>query len=67
MLLVKLVLRREQAWPGSLAYILTTAFHESAKTMAAISEFSQGTKYDNSHKMKMGKGPKGRIFCTHPD
>lgn len=51
----------------SLAYILATAYHESAATMAAVREYGRGAKYDYGKKLDMGKGPGKRVPYTTPD
>lgn len=50
-----------------LAYILATAYHETAKTMQPIAEYGKGKKYDYGKKLKMGGGPGKRIPYTTPD
>lgn len=50
-----------------LAYILATAYHETAKTMQPIAEYGKGKKYDYGKKLKMGGGPGKRIPYTGPD
>ena len=54
----------DQRW---LAYILATAFHETAKTMQPIEEFGKGKGRDYGKKLKMGGGPGKRILYTTPD
>jgi putative chitinase len=50
-----------------LAYILATAYHETAKTMQPIAEYGKGKKYDYGKKLKMGGGPGKRIAYETPD
>ena len=50
-----------------LAYILATAFHETAKTMQPIEEFGKGKNHDYGKKLKMGGGPGKRVSYTTPD
>ncbi len=50
-----------------LAYIMATAYHETAKTMQPIEEYGKGKKYDYGKKLKMGGGPGKRIPYTLPD
>lgn len=50
-----------------LAYILATAYHETAKTMQPIEEYGKGKNYDYGKKLKMGGGPGKRIPYTTPD
>jgi putative chitinase len=50
-----------------LAYILATAYHETARTMQPIEEYGKGKKYDYGKKLKMGKGPGKRVPYTTPD
>jgi len=40
-----------------IAYMLATAFHETAKTMQAIEEYGKGKKYDYGKKLKMSRKP----------
>lgn len=40
-----------------LAYILSTAFHETAKTMQPISEYGKGKGYEYGKKLKMSRKP----------
>lgn len=40
-----------------LAYILSTAFHETAKTMQPIAEYGKGKGYDYGKKLKMSRKP----------
>jgi hypothetical protein len=44
-----------------VAYMLATAFHETAATMLPIAEYGKGKHYDYGKKLKMGKGPKKRV------
>ena len=50
-----------------LAYILATAYHETAKTMQPIEEFGKGKGRDYGKKLKMGGGPGKRLPYTTPD
>lgn len=50
-----------------LAYIMATAYHETAKTMQAIAEYGKGKKYDYGKKLKMGGGPGKRVAYDEPD
>lgn len=50
-----------------LAYILGTAYHETAKTMQPIEEYGRGKGHDYGKKLKYGKGPGKRIPYTMPD
>jgi putative chitinase len=50
-----------------LAYILSTTYHETAKTMQPIAEYGKGKKYDYGKKLKMGGGPGKRIAYETPD
>jgi putative chitinase len=50
-----------------LAYMLATAFHETAETMQPIKEFSRGKGLDYGKKLKMGGGPNKRIAYTIPN
>src|SRR5689334_1254801 len=50
-----------------LAYILATAFHETARTMQPIEEFGKGKGRDYGKKLKMGGGPGKRIPYITPD
>lgn len=45
-----------------LAYILATAYHETAKTMQPIEEYGKGAKYDYGKKLRMN-----RTAYTVPD
>jgi putative chitinase len=49
------------------AYMLATAFHETAKTMQPINEFGKGAGHDYGRKLKMGGGPGQRIPYNTPD
>lgn len=40
-----------------LAYILATAYHETAKTMQPIAEYGKGKNYDYGKKLKMSRKP----------
>jgi len=40
-----------------LAYALSTVYHETAKTMQAISEYGKGKNYDYGKKLKMSRKP----------
>jgi len=40
-----------------VAYILATAFHETAKTMRPIEEYGKGKGYDYGKKLKMSRQP----------
>lgn len=40
-----------------LAYILATAYHESAQTMQPIAEYGKGKNYDYGKKLKMSRKP----------
>lgn len=50
-----------------LAYMLATAYHETAKTMQPIEEFGRGKGRPYGKKLKMGGGPGKRIPYTTPD
>lgn len=50
-----------------LAYILATAYHETARTMQPIEEFGKGQGKAYGQKLKMGGGPGKRIPYTTPD
>lgn len=52
-------LLQDRRW---LAYMLATAFHETARSMAAIEEFGKGRHYDYGKKLK-----RSRIAYTSPD
>jgi len=43
--------------PRKLAYVLATAYHESAMTMQPIPEYGKGAKYDYGKKLKMSRKP----------
>lgn len=43
--------------PRKLAYILATAYHETAKTMQPIAEYGRGKNYDYGKKLKMSRKP----------
>ena len=49
-----------------LAYMLATAFHETAQTMQAIAEYGKGRDYDYGRQLKMGGGKGKRIPYTLP-
>lgn len=40
-----------------LAYVLATAYHETARTMAPIPEYGKGKNYDYGKKIKMSRKP----------
>lgn len=40
-----------------LAYVLATAYHETAKTMQPIAEYGKGRGYDYGKKLKMSRQP----------
>src|SRR4051812_27916174 len=44
-----------------LAYMLATAYHETAHTMEAIREYGLGQGRDYGKQLKMGSGPGERI------
>ena len=50
-----------------LAYMLATAYHETARTMQPIEEFGKGRRLDYGKKLKMGRGPGRRIPYTTPN
>jgi hypothetical protein len=50
-----------------LAYMLATAYHETARTMQPIEEFGRGKKLEYGRKLKMGGGPGRRVPYTTPD
>jgi hypothetical protein len=50
-----------------LAYILATAYHETAKTMEPVAEYGKGKGHDYGKKLKMGGGPGKRIAYETPD
>lgn len=50
-----------------LAYILATAYHETAKTMQPIEEYGKGKGHDYGKKLKQGGGPGKRIAYESPD
>jgi hypothetical protein len=50
-----------------LAYMMATAFHETAGTMQPIEEFGKGKGKPYGQKLKMGGGPGRRIPYTTPD
>lgn len=50
-----------------LAYMLATAYWESAQTMQPIQEHGKGNGKDYGKKLKMGGGPGHRIPYTQPD
>ena len=41
--------------PRKLAYVLATAYHESAMSMQPIPEYGKGAKYDYGKKLKMSR------------
>jgi len=43
--------------PRKLAYILATAYHETAKTFQPIAEYGKGKNYDYGKKIKMSRKP----------
>lgn len=43
-----------------VAYMLATAFHETAATMLPIAEYGKGKKYDYGKRLKMGKRVRGK-------
>jgi putative chitinase len=51
----------------SLAYVLATAFHESAGTFAAVREYGRGKQYDYGKMLDMGNGPGKRVPYTTPN
>ena len=50
-----------------LAYILATAYHETAKTMQPVEEYGKGHGHDYGKRLKMGGGPGKRIPYETPD
>lgn len=40
-----------------LAYVLATAYHETARTMAPIAEYGKGKNYDYGKQLKMSRKP----------
>lgn len=50
-----------------LAYILATAYHETAKTMQPIEEYGKGAGKPYGKKLKQGGGPGKRIAYETPD
>jgi putative chitinase len=50
-----------------IAYILATAFHETAKTMQPIEEYGKGKNYDYGKKLDIGKGVGKRVPYSTPD
>lgn len=58
--------RRSMNDTRKLAYILATAYHETARTMQPIEEYGKGKNYDYGKMLKMGGGPKKRIPYTLP-
>lgn len=50
-----------------MAYMLATAYHETAKTMQPIEEYGKGQGRDYGKKLKMGKGPGKRVEYLTPD
>lgn len=50
-----------------LAYILATAFHETAHTMQPVEEIGKGASYAYGKKLKRGGGPNKRIPYDKPD
>ncbi len=49
------------------AYVFSTSFHETAKTMQPINEYGKGAGNDYGQKLKMGAGPGHRLPYTTPD
>jgi len=43
--------------PRKLAYVLATAYHETATTMQPIAEYGKGAKYDYGKKLRMSRKP----------
>jgi putative chitinase len=50
----------------SLAYLLATAFHETARTMQPIAEYGKGANFDYGKMLDMGNGPGRRTPYTAP-
>lgn len=50
-----------------LAYILATAYHETAKTMQPIAEYGKGAGKAYGKKLKYGGGPNKRVPYDQPD
>ena len=50
-----------------LAYILATAYHETAKTMQPIEEYGKGKGKPYGEKLKYGGGPNKRVAYSTPD
>lgn len=50
-----------------LAYILATAFHETAYTMQPVEEYGKGGNLPYAKKFKMGGGPGKRVAYTSPN
>lgn len=50
----------------SLAYVLATAYHETAGTMMPIAEYGKGKYYDYGKFLDMGRGPGRRVAYTTP-
>lgn len=50
-----------------LAYMLGTAYHETAKTMMPIEEYGKGKNYDYGKKLKRGRGKDSRVPYETPD
>jgi putative chitinase len=50
----------------ALAYLLATAYHETAHTMLPIAEYGKGKGYDYGHQLDMGTGPGRRVPYTTP-
>ena len=59
--------RQQLTDPRWLAYMLGTAFHETAGTMQPVEEFGKGKGRPYGQKLKMGGGPGKRIPYTTPD
>jgi putative chitinase len=50
----------------ALAYLLATAYHETAHTMMPIAEYGKGKGYDYGKLLDMGAGPGRRVPYTTP-
>jgi putative chitinase len=50
----------------ALAYLLATAYHETARTMLPIAEYGKGKGYDYGRQLDMGAGPGRRVPYTTP-
>jgi putative chitinase len=50
-----------------LAYVMATAYHETAKTMQPVAEYGHGAGRSYGQKLKYGGGPGKRIPYTVPD